>query len=262
MSLNLMRIRKGIAGPARTARVKSGILRGLRGPCAQGMILEGGDEGAEECCGEDERPGGNPGEEEKREGGEGEEDVGDGVERGSGEGADKGGEENSDDARIDSAKGRAKGGAGAEGAPKGEDSGDEEQAGKEDADEGGEAEERGVVRGNADGGTEVCGEGEEWAGNGLGCSVTGEEAGLGEPAWGGDCGFKQGKDYVASTEDERSAAIEGGDERDEGCGAGAGGQFGGDEEEQEESCGDKAGGAGDGRGWGFEGLGGVWCATD
>ena len=77
----------------------------------------------------------------------------------------------------------------------------------------GEAVERGVVCGDADGGAEVGGEGEEWAGNGLGCSVTSEEGWLGDPAGGDDGVIEKGKNDVATAEDEGSAAIEGGGER-------------------------------------------------
>ena len=73
-----------------------------------------------------------------------------------------------------------------------------------------------MVCGDADRGAEECGEGEERAGDGLGCSVTGEEGRLRDPAGGDDSGFEQWQDYVASTEDERSAAIEGGGERGRG----------------------------------------------
>jgi hypothetical protein len=229
---------------------------------AGGVISETGDEGAEEGSGEDEGPGGSFGEEEEGEGREGEEDVRGGVKGCGGEGADECGEEDSYHAGIDAAEGRTKVGAGAEGAPKGEDGEHKEKAGQEDADQGGETVERGVVRGDADGGAEVGGEGEEGAGNGLGCSVTCEEGRLREPAGGDDRGLKQGKDYVASTEDEGTTAIEGGGERDEGCGAGASGEFGGDEEDGEERCCDEAGGAGDGRGWGVEGLGAFFAAEE
>ena len=119
MSLNLMRIRKGIsfhAGPTRTAGVKSGIVR-TAWAWVRGAILEAGDEGAEGCSGEDDRPGGSFGEEEESEGREGEEDVCGGVEGGGGEGANECGEENADDAGVDAAKGGTEGGAGAEGAP-------------------------------------------------------------------------------------------------------------------------------------------------
>ena len=93
---------------------------------------------------------------------------------------------------------------------KGEDGGHEEETGKEDADERGEAVERGVVSGNTNGGAEVGAEGEEWAGDGLRCSIASEEGGLGEPAGGDYGGFEKGKDDVASAENESAAAIEGG----------------------------------------------------
>ena len=171
--------------------------------------LKSRDEGAEDGSGEDDGPGGSFGEAEEREGGEGEEDVGEGVEGCGGEGSDECGEENADYAGVDAAERGAEVGAGAEGAPEREDGGDEKQAGQKDADEGSDAVERGVVLRDTNGCAEVGTEGEERAGEGLGCSVAGEEGGLGKPVGGDDCVFEERKDYVAAAEDEGPAAIEG-----------------------------------------------------
>jgi len=177
------------------------------------------------------------------------------VECGGGEGTDERGEEYADDAGVDASQGGAKVGAGAEGVPEGKNGKHQKKARKEDAEEGGEAVERSVVGRYTDGGAEVSGEGEEWAGESLRCSVPSEEGWLGEPVWGDYRGFEQGENDVASTEDESSAAIERGGEGGQGCGVSAGGEFGDEEENKEEGSSDEAGGPGDRGGWGFDVLG-------
>jgi len=172
------------------------------------------------------------------------------VDRGGGERADECGEEDADDARVDAAQGGAQGELGAEGGPEREDCEHQEQAGKEDAEERGEAVERGVMSGHPDGGAEIGCEGEEGSGHCLGCSIAGDEGGLGEPVWRNDGGFEERKDDVAATEDKGPAAIESGGNWEERCGVRVRGELGGDEEQREESACDQAGGAGDGRGWG------------
>ena len=69
------------------------------------MILEAGNEGAEQRSGEDESPGGCLREEKKSERCEGEEDVCERVKGRGGQGADECSEENSDDAGVDAAEG-------------------------------------------------------------------------------------------------------------------------------------------------------------
>jgi len=52
------------------------------------------------------------------------------------------------------------------------------------------------------GGAEVCGEGEEGAGEGLGEAVAGDEGAVIDPAVTDDLGLARGEDDVAAAEDE------------------------------------------------------------
>ena len=189
---------------------------------------------AGDCQGDDDGPGGDSPEREECVGEECCGDVARGVDAFGEDGGVEGGEEDSDDGGVGAAEGGLGPGLGAERVPERESAADEEPGGEEDGEEAPEAvEPGGDLRLAVHGGAEVGGEGEEWAGDGLGGAVAGEELVVGEPVARDDFGAEEWEDDVAAAEDEGAGAVEAVEEAP-GFAVGGGGEGGKDEEEREE----------------------------